>query len=35
MTATISLAATRFKDRAPGTNVVRDRMPEAYGPLVR
>ena len=35
MTASINLAATRLKDRAPGTNVVRGRTPELYGPLVR
>ena len=26
---------SRWKERAPGTHVIRDRVPEAYGALVR
>ena len=35
MTATTHLAFSRWKERAPGTDVFRDRIPEAYGPLLR
>ena len=35
MTAQVNRMFARLKDMAPGTNVVRDRMPEAYGALVR
>ncbi|HNO65508.1 MAG TPA: hypothetical protein PKK39_04115, partial [Tepidiformaceae bacterium] len=35
MTAPVSLAASRSKDMAPGTNVVLNRQPQAYGALTR
>ncbi|MBI2766695.1 MAG: hypothetical protein HYX53_12405 [Chloroflexi bacterium] len=35
MTTTANLALSRSKERAPGTNVIRDRIPEAYGALTR
>lgn len=35
MTATTQLAFSRWKERAPGTDVFRDRIPEAYGRLLR
>jgi predicted amidohydrolase len=35
MAAQVNRAVARWKDRAPGTNMVRDRIPEAYGALVR
>lgn len=34
MTAPVSTAVSRAKDMAPGTNVVLNRIPEAYGALV-
>jgi hypothetical protein len=35
MAAPVNLAFSRWKERAPGTNVIRDRLPEAYGELTR
>jgi hypothetical protein len=35
MAAQVNRALSRWKDMAPGTNVVTDRQPEAYGALVR
>jgi predicted amidohydrolase len=35
MSAPVNRALSRWKDMAPGTNVIRDRIPEAYGALVR
>jgi predicted amidohydrolase len=35
MTAPVNKALARIKDMAPGTNAVHDRIPEAYGALVR
>jgi predicted amidohydrolase len=35
MAAQVNRALSRWKDMAPGTNVVTDRVPEAYAPLVR
>jgi hypothetical protein len=35
MAAQVNKAVTRWKDRAPGTNMVRDRIPAAYQALVR
>ena len=35
MTAPISKAVSRSKDMAPGTNVVTNRIPEAYGALLK
>jgi len=35
MTASAHLASSRFKERAPGTDVIRGRFPGSYGPLVR
>ena len=35
MTTQTNRALARMKDMAPGTNVVNDRLPEAYGALVR
>ncbi len=35
MAAQVNRVVSQWKDRAPGTNMVRDRMPELYGPLVR
>ncbi len=35
MTAGVSRAMSRWKEKAPGTHVFRDRTPEAYGPLTR
>jgi predicted amidohydrolase len=35
MTATVQLAMSRSKERAPGTNVIRGRIPEAYAALAR
>jgi hypothetical protein len=35
MAAQVNKALSRWKDMAPGTNVVTDRVPEAYGALVR
>jgi predicted amidohydrolase len=35
MAAQVNRAVARWKDRAPGTNMVRDRIPGAYGALVR
>jgi hypothetical protein len=35
MAAQVNKALSRWKDMAPGTNVVHDRVPEAYGALVR
>lgn len=35
MTASVNRAMTRWKDMAPGTHVINDRQPEAYGALVR
>lgn len=35
MTAPVNRMLARWKDMAPGTHVVFDRVPEAYGPLVR
>ena len=35
MTAPVNKALSRWKDMAPGTHVVFDRVPEAYGALVR
>jgi predicted amidohydrolase len=34
MAASSHLALSRWKDRAPATHVIRDRVPEAYGVLV-
>ena len=33
--AQVNAATARWKDMAPGTNVILDRNPEAYGPLTR
>jgi predicted amidohydrolase len=35
MAAQVNKAVARWKDMAPGTNVIRDRQPELYGSLVR
>ncbi len=35
MAAQVNPALSRWKDMAPGTNVIFDRLPEAYGALVR
>ncbi|MEO6396975.1 MAG: nitrilase-related carbon-nitrogen hydrolase, partial [Tepidiformaceae bacterium] len=35
MTASVNRAMARWKDMAPGTHVVNDRSPEAYGALTR
>lgn len=35
MAAQVNKALSRWKDMAPGTNVVHDRVPEAYGALIR
>lgn len=35
MTAAGTLALSRFKERAPGTDIIRNRFPAAYAPLVR
>jgi hypothetical protein len=35
MTATVNKALSRMKEMAPGTDVVRNRLPEAYGALLR
>ena len=35
MTASTNRALSRWKDRAPHTHVLRDRVPEAYGALLR
>ncbi len=35
MTASVHLAASRWKERAPGTHVIRDRLPAAYGALTK
>lgn len=35
MAAQVNKAMSRWKDMAPGTNAVRDRIPKAYGDLVR
>jgi predicted amidohydrolase len=35
MSAPVNIAQSRFKERAPGTDVIRNRIPEAYGALVR
>jgi predicted amidohydrolase len=35
MTATVNPVLAQFKEMAPGTDVVKDRVPEAYGALVR
>ncbi len=35
MTASVNRALSRWKDRAPHTHVLRDRVPEAYGALLR
>lgn len=35
MAAQVNKALSRWKDMAPGTNVVTDRVPEAYGALIR
>jgi hypothetical protein len=35
MAANVSRMIARLKERAPSTHVIRDRMPEAYGPLIR
>ncbi|WP_322796876.1 hypothetical protein, partial [Tepidiforma sp.] len=35
MAAQINRALPRWKDMAPGTNALLDRLPEAYGDLVR
>ena len=35
MTATVNKALSRMKEMAPGTDVVRNRSPEAYGALLR
>ncbi len=35
MAAQVNRAMARWKDMAPSTHVIRDRVPEAYGPLVR
>lgn len=35
MAAQVNRAVARWKDRAPGTNVVRDRIPESYAALTR
>ncbi len=35
MTASTHLAFSRWKERAPRTHVIRDRVPEAYGALTR
>lgn len=35
MSVSSHLAFSRWKERAPGTHVIRGRTPEAYGPLVR
>jgi predicted amidohydrolase len=35
MAAQVNKAVARWKDMAPGTNVIRDRRPEDYGDLVR
>ncbi|MGD9933064.1 MAG: nitrilase-related carbon-nitrogen hydrolase [Dehalococcoidia bacterium] len=35
MTATTNLALSRAKERAPGTHVIRNRFPSAYGALCR
>ena len=35
MAAGVNCAMARWKDMAPGTNVVYDRLPEAYGALLR
>lgn len=35
MTATVNKALSRMKEMAPGTNVVLNRLPDAYGALVR
>lgn len=35
MAAQVNRAMARWKDMAPGTNAIRDRLPDAYGALVR
>ena len=35
MAAQVNKALSRWKDMAPGTNAITDRIPEAYGALVR
>ncbi|MFN0096461.1 MAG: nitrilase-related carbon-nitrogen hydrolase [Dehalococcoidia bacterium] len=35
MAAPVHRAMSRWKEKAPGTHVFRDRTPEAYGPLVK
>lgn len=35
MAAQVNKALARWKDMAPGTNLMRDRCPDAYGPLTR
>ena len=35
MAAGTTRVFSRWKERAPGTHVIRDRVPEAYGALVR
>ena len=35
MTAAVNKAMSRWKDMAPGTHVVNDSVPEAYGALTR
>ena len=34
MAAQVNCAMARWKDMAPGTHVIRDRIPDAYGGLV-
>jgi predicted amidohydrolase len=35
MSAPVNIAQSRYKERAPGTDVIRNRIPEAYAALVR